>query len=374
MHQLIVAPFLDDHLVLRPGHQSGFKIPRTHYLELAESPDDRTCPDWLASAAQRAFGLDLAGRPLRPNVLVREQSPYGYVRASYELNLGCNYDCEHCYLGDRPFDGLDWEGRERLLHIMRDAGVVWIQLTGGEPLIDKYFPDVYTLANQLGMMVSISSNGSRLATPRVLDLLTAQRPYRVTLSVYGATEESYDGMTRRKGSYRKFIKGLDAAVEAELSLQLNIVVSNHNAHEVDAMVEMARSRGVAHHVFVNMVPTIHGDGGVLVTQSEEHLRERRPFGGCNAGHTFFHSDPHGRATICKVGRDDAIDLMEEGVEGLARLGEIADRLMLRTGGCSGCALSGSCTVCRPLAKQYQQAQAPLKSYCQHGQREEVSAS
>lgn len=374
MHKLIVAPFMEDHLVLSPGHQSGFKIPRTHYLELAEAPGDRTCPDWLVSAARRAFALELDGHPLHPDVLVRQRSPYGYVRASYELNLGCNYDCEHCYLGDRPFDGLDWEGRERLLHIMRDAGVLWIQLTGGEPLIDKYFPDVHTLANRLGMMISISSNGSRLATPRVLDLLTAQRPYRVTLSVYGATEESYDGMTRRRGSFRKFIKGLDAAVEAELSLQLNIVVSNHNAHEVDAMVEMAESRGVPHHVFVNMVPTIHGDGSVLVTQSQEHLRKRKPFGGCNAGHTFFHSDPHGRATICKVGRDDAINLMEEGVEGLARLGAIADRLMLRTGGCSGCALSGSCTVCRPLAKQYQQAKAPLGFYCRHGQREEVSAS
>ncbi|WP_198345803.1 hypothetical protein [Nocardiopsis gilva] len=46
--------------------------------------------------------------------------------------------------------------------------------------------------------------------------------------------------------------------------------------------------------------------------------------------------------------------------------------MLRTGGCSGCALSGSCTVCRPLASQYQQAKAPLKMYCQHGRREEVT--
>jgi len=29
---------------------------------------------------------------------------------------------------------------------MRAAGVLWLQLTGGEPLIDKLFPDVYRLA------------------------------------------------------------------------------------------------------------------------------------------------------------------------------------------------------------------------------------
>jgi len=46
------------------------------------------------------------------------------------VNLGCNYDCEHCYLGDKMFAGLDWPGRERLLSVMADAGVLWLQLTG----------------------------------------------------------------------------------------------------------------------------------------------------------------------------------------------------------------------------------------------------
>ncbi|WP_198345802.1 radical SAM protein [Nocardiopsis gilva] len=315
MHELIVAPFLDSYLVLRPGRANGMKLPAHRYLELADAPAGSTVPGWLAAAADRAFGLDLADQPLTPTVLIRKPSPYGYVRASYELNLGCNYDCEHCYLGLKRFEGLPWPQRERLLHIMRDAGVVWVQLTGGEPLIDKLFPDVYQLAYELGMMISISSNGSRLSNPHILDLLTSRRPYRLTLSVYGATEDSYDGMTRRRGSYRKFIKGLDAAVEADLPVQLSVVVSERNADEVDAMVDMATSRGISHHVYVNMSPTIYGDGSVLTTQSAEHLRERKPFTGCNAGHTFFHADPHGRASICKIGRDDAIDLMSEGIEG-----------------------------------------------------------
>ncbi|GAA1931403.1 hypothetical protein GCM10009753_76530 [Streptantibioticus ferralitis] len=95
---------------------------------------------------------------------------------------------------------------------------------------------------------------------------------------------------------------------------------------------------------------------------------RKPFTGCNAGHTFFHTDPHGLVSIGKMGRDDQISLPTEGIEGLSHLGEIADLLMLRTGGRSGCRLSGSCTVCRPLAKHYQEAKAPLASYCQHGMK------
>ncbi|MGH3548162.1 MAG: hypothetical protein ACRDQU_08615, partial [Pseudonocardiaceae bacterium] len=103
----------------------------------------------------------------------------------------------------------------------------------------------------------------------------------------------------------------------------------------------------------------------LPAQSQEHLRTRKPFTGCNAGHTFFHVDPHGMASICKVGRDPQIPLLEEGVEGLARLGGIADGLLLRQGGCAGCTLSGSCGTCMPLVTLYRKAKAPLSAYCQH---------
>lgn len=49
MHELIARPFLDDHFVLRPGALSGLEHRRMLW----------------------------------------------YGRASYEVNWGCNYDCEH---------------------------------------------------------------------------------------------------------------------------------------------------------------------------------------------------------------------------------------------------------------------------------------
>jgi hypothetical protein len=116
------------------------------------------------------------------------------------------------------------------------------------------------------------------------------------------------------------------------------------------------------------VQQTHGGAESLASQSIAHVKPRPRFTGCNAGHTFLHVDPHGLASICKVARDQQIDLMANGVTGLTGLGGIADALMLRTGGCSGCQLSGQCSVCRPLAKLYQEAKAPLDRYCQHAER------
>ena len=82
----------------------------------------------------------------------------------------------------------------------------------------------------------------------------------------------------------------------------------------------------------------------------------------------WYVDAHGNASICKVGRDPTISLVTDGVEGLARLGAIADGLLLRQGGCSGCTHSGSCGTCMPLAALFRQAKAPLANYCQHTEK------
>ncbi|HEY0933254.1 MAG TPA: radical SAM protein [Trebonia sp.] len=367
-HQLIASPYPEGHVVVRSGYDGAVRIGADRYAELREAPADALVPVWLADAVRAGWGTDLAGRLIGDTILIRPETAYGYARASYELNLGCNYDCEHCYLGEKMFAGMDWAGRERLLKVMADAGVLWLQLTGGEPLIDPLFAETHTAAWDMGMMIQISSNGSRLDRPKTLDLLAIRRPYRLTLSLYGATEASYDGMTRRKGSFRRFMRGLAAAHEAGLAMRINIVVSNRNAHEVPAMRAIADRFGIESFEYTNISPTIHGGGEVLPSQSREMLRKRKPYAGCNAGITHFHADPHGKASICKVGRDPQVDLIAEGADGLRRLAAAADSLLTRHGGCTGCGLQKTCGTCMPLASLYRQAKAPLEVFCQHGGR------
>jgi MoaA/NifB/PqqE/SkfB family radical SAM enzyme len=121
----------------------------------------------------------------------------------------------------------------------------------------------------MGMMIMISSNGSRLDQPRTLDLLATRGPYQLALSLYGATRESYDGMTRRRGSFRRFMRGLAAAHEAGLPMRINIVVSNRNAHQIPQMRAIADRYGIPSFEFTNISPTINGGGEVLPSSHEK---------------------------------------------------------------------------------------------------------
>ncbi|MEV6830720.1 radical SAM protein [Amycolatopsis sp. NPDC051102] len=373
MHRVIATPFQGKFLLLCPGKPQDLSIPKGKFDELNSPESEETCPEWFSGVVQRTWGLDVRDQKFSDVSLIRSPSSFNYGQASYELNLGCNYDCKHCYLGIKEFEGLPWADRVKVLHALRDAGVVWLQLTGGEPMIDKLFAATYSYAFALGMMIEVLTNGSRLHNAVMLDLLTQRPPQKMTLSVYGATEDTYDGLTQRRGSYKAFSRGLAAAHEAGLPLELSIIITNDNAHEVDAMHALAKKFGIPATDFANISPTIYGGSETLASQSSRHLTKRTQFNGCDAGNTFFHVDPHGNASTCKVARDPKISLVSEGVEGLRRLGGIADGLLLRQGGCSGCQLSGTCGTCMPLASLFRKAKAPLANYCQHTEkRKEVS--
>ncbi|GAA1990539.1 radical SAM protein [Catenulispora subtropica] len=368
MSQLIAAPFLGGHFIVKPGAKGGVRLPSAVFAELASAEE---CPPYLLQPIRDAFGEELAGVALRQALLVRQPSSLpdgGFSRASWEINLGCNWACEHCYLGLKRFEGLAWDDKARLLETLRDAGVLYLQITGGEPTIDPDFVNAYSYAADLGMVLHISSNASQLHRTHILEAFERNPPWRITVSIYGASENAYDKLVRRRGAWRLFMRGMAAALEADLPLRLNIVLTKSNASEREAMIGLAEEWGLEHIVYGNLSPTIYGTSEVLDAQDAATLTPREPFGGCNAGHTFFHVDPHGMATVCKIERDVKIDLISEGLAGLERLGQIAAAAHIRTGGCSGCALSGSCTVCRPLAKLYQTAKAPLNTYCQHGRR------
>jgi hypothetical protein len=126
MPELLAAPFLGQYLLLRLGSTDGVRLPRGHFSQLAEAAaTGGSFPPWLVTLARETWRLNLPdGAPMDGRLLVREESALGYGRASWEINLGCNYACSHCYLGLKEFSGLPWPEKARLLHLMRDAGVV----------------------------------------------------------------------------------------------------------------------------------------------------------------------------------------------------------------------------------------------------------
>mgnify|MGYP002237461816 CR=1 FL=1 len=88
------------------------------------------------------------------------------VNGSLELLPLCNMNCDMCYVRLSKAE-MEQKGRLRtkeewikLAHQMKDAGTLFLLLTGGEPLLFPGFKEVYIELQKMGMILTINTNGT----------------------------------------------------------------------------------------------------------------------------------------------------------------------------------------------------------------------
>ena len=164
-----------------------------------------------------------------------------------EVTARCNNDCRHCYINLPAGDGASAAeelSTEEILDIARqaaDMGAVWCLLTGGEPLLRDDFTEIYLGLKRLGLLVSVFTNAC-LVTPPHVELFRRYPPRDLEVSVYAATPETYEAVTRRPGSYAAFVRGLGLLLEGGVKVRLKAMALRSTAHELDAISRFCRER------------------------------------------------------------------------------------------------------------------------------------
>lgn len=282
--------------------------------------------DWLQKIAQNRKGR------------------LGPVRASLEFTERCNYRCVHCYINQPAGDTAlrqqeltlaEWQG---ILDQMERAGVLWLLVTGGEPLLRPDFPEFYLYAIHKGLHVTLFTNGS-LITPDIADLLAANPPWEMEITLYGATAETYEAVTGIPGSYERCIRGIELLLERKIALNLKTMALTLSVHEIPAMKAMAEHWGVRFRWDPNVHARLnHHDGPLKYRLSPEAIAELertdakrmqqwqeycdKPWGKpdpealftCGAASRTFHVDPYGGLYPCMMVRWLRHDLRESTLE------------------------------------------------------------
>ncbi|MBN1483582.1 MAG: radical SAM protein [Chloroflexia bacterium] len=166
------------------------------------------------------------------------------LKVSLALTERCNLHCAHCYINQPVSDTQirtqelslkQWQG---ILDQMAAAGVLWIMVTGGEPLLRPDFADFYRYAKRLGFHVILLTNGT-LLTPEMADLFVEYPPWEIEITIYGATAATYERVTAVPGSYARFRRGIALLRERGLALTLKAMILTLNVHELPAMRQLA---------------------------------------------------------------------------------------------------------------------------------------
>ena len=249
---------------------------------------------------------------------------------SLALTHRCNLRCPHCYARgenqEQAASELDTAQWRRIIGEIKDAGCLYLLLTGGEPRLRDDFLESYSLAKRIGFLVTVFTNGT-LISDRVLGLFRELPPRLVEISLYGASAETHDRVTGVPGSFGRTHQGIERLLGQGVEVGLKSVLMTLNRDEFSAMGEFARGLGVKFRVDAAIFPTLAGDPGpidlrvspeqaVAVEMADpQRAREWReyadnfrlvPYGGmafaCSAGRTNFHVDPDGMLYPCLVVR------------------------------------------------------------------------
>jgi MoaA/NifB/PqqE/SkfB family radical SAM enzyme len=165
----------------------------------------------------------------------------------FDLTARCNNNCRHCYInlpaGDAAAKGRELSLAEidRIASEAASLGAFWCLLSGGEPLLREDFAEVYLLLKKKGLLVSVFSNAA-LVGPEHVRLFKAYPPRDVEVSVYGATPETYEKITRIPGSFAAFLKGLDLLLGSGVKVRLKAMALRSNLHEFPAIAAFCRAR------------------------------------------------------------------------------------------------------------------------------------
>lgn len=149
---------------------------------------------------------------------------------------GCNNDCVICMLSglksDLPFIDFDLF-RNFVLHIKDRLGCRNLILSGAEITtfddLDKYIEFVESLG--WFRKIQIQTNGRRLKDRDYLGSLIRCGVNEFFVSIQGL-EESHDATTRRQGSFRETMEGLDNLGKYPVNVMTNTVLTKTNYHEV----------------------------------------------------------------------------------------------------------------------------------------------
>ncbi|HLI44397.1 MAG TPA: mycofactocin radical SAM maturase [Acidimicrobiales bacterium] len=163
---------------------------------------------------------------------------------TWELTYGCNLACTHCLSSSGRRDPRELSTAEAAAFIDELAGmsVFYVNIGGGEPTLRPDFVELveHAIARRVG--VKFSTNGTTM-TPARAERFAAMDYLDIQVSLDGATPATNDPV-RGAGSHAAAVRAMEALAGAGFEgFKVSVVVTRHNAGELEALLDLCRRFG-----------------------------------------------------------------------------------------------------------------------------------
>jgi MoaA/NifB/PqqE/SkfB family radical SAM enzyme len=171
----------------------------------------------------------------------------------------CNLSCRHCYAcaehdatSSGCFDASESRAFLRLLAELRPPALLF---SGGEPLCHPDFDHLLPEAHDLGLKVTVSTNGT-LVTEREISLLARYASY-VGISVDGP-RDVHDGFRGSRGAFGAAVRALESLSSAGCRTGLRVTLVRPVIERLGEILELAGRMPLSRVCFYHFIPSGRG--------------------------------------------------------------------------------------------------------------------
>lgn len=194
------------------------------------------------------------------------------LQALVEVTGRCHMDCVHCYLDIKnpPKDEMTTEEVIEVFDRLKEAGTLFLTLTGGEIFLRKDIFELIEAAKERKFALRLYTSGTLLDRKKIARIAELA-PTAVEISIYGLRSEVHDAVTQRPGSLRKSLKAALLLKRAGVKVAIKSPLLAGARGSRDALVDAARRMGVG----VSVDPSINTrhDGGTEPLASRASIED-----------------------------------------------------------------------------------------------------
>lgn len=325
-------------------------------------PEEPPAPETTSMTSSIGPSLSEEDKALEDEVATFAESNGYLFSAFWEVTNRCNEKCVHCFNPGAPHAEEERSKRDtnelstaeglKLILEFHEAGAYRLILSGGEVFLRRDIFELIAYARSLRMQVHIFTNGIIL-TDEKLQKLAQLYPESVSISIYSATPEVHDSVTRVPGSFRKSVGALERLRRLGIKTTIKAIQMAHTIQGYRNVEGLARSLGARTTVELNMSAGNDGAQGplslavandrelialavtpgspIFVGDESNNYSERRRKPGevfCSAGQSMLSVSSDGNVYPCVALPLHVGDARKESVSDVWRLSSVGQRRRL----------------------------------------------
>lgn len=181
------------------------------------------------------------------------------VYGCLELTPLCNMNCQMCYVrmsrSEMELQGQLHSSEEwlNLGNQMKEAGTLFVLLTGGEPLTHPDFKKIYLGLRQMGMILTVNTNGT-LIDEEWADFFAQNHPRRINITLYGKDKNAYRNLCKYEDGYDRVIQAIKLLKERNVGVKINAIAARANAEDMREIITIGEKLDVPVRTDAYMMP------------------------------------------------------------------------------------------------------------------------